>query len=435
MNNTGLWDKCLEAFCDSLSEKEMKTYIHPLEVTYGDGTLSVIAPNKFVKDTVESDFIGLIKETVIIKSNNEISVVKLSLPEVKATVRIVPKARNSNIKSSLNTDLNFENFVEGKSNQLAKAACSSVVTELGQYNPLYIYGGVGLGKTHLLHSIGNEILKQDNKKRVVYLHSEKFVQNMITAIRTNKIEDFKDFYRSVDALLLDDIQFFAGKEKSQEEFFHTFNTLFEYKKQVVLTSDKYPKEIVGLEERIKSRLVWGMSVTIDPPDLETRMAILHSKAEAVNQKIPDDVAYYLAKNVYSNVRELEGSLRRVLATAHFKRMPITLAFTKETLKDLISLQERLMTIEQIQKTVATYYNVRVSDLLSAKRDRKITLPRHIAMSIAKQLTSHSLPTIGDAFGGRDHTTVLHACKKIKALKLTSATLDQDYQNILHTLNN
>ena len=309
------------------------------------------------------------------------------------------------------------------------------MTELGQYNPLYIYGGVGLGKTHLLHSIGNEILKQDKQKKVVYLHSEKFVQNMVTALRTNKIEEFKDFYRSVDALLLDDIQFFANKERSQEEFFHTFNTLFEYKKQVVLTSDKYPKEITGLEERIKSRLVWGMSVTIDPPDLETRMAILHSKAEAVNQKIPDDVAYYLAKNVYSNVRELEGSLRRVLATAHFKRAPITLAFTKETLKDLISLQERLMTIEQIQKTVATYYNVRVSDLLSAKRDRKITLPRHIAMSIAKQLTNHSLPTIGDAFGGRDHTTVLHACKKIKGLRLTSASLDQDYQNILHTLNN
>jgi chromosomal replication initiator protein len=435
MNNTGLWDKCLEAFCDSLSEKQMKTWIHPLEVSFNNDTLSVVAPNKFIKDTIESDFIELIKKIVLTKSNNEVSVVKLSLPEIRATARIVPKAKNSNIKSSLNADLNFENFVEGKSNQLAKAACSSVVTELGQYNPLYIYGGVGLGKTHLLHSIGNEILKQDKQKKVVYLHSEKFVQNMVTALRTNKIEEFKDFYRSVDALLLDDIQFFANKERSQEEFFHTFNTLFEYKKQVVLTSDKYPKEITGLEERIKSRLVWGMSVTIDPPDLETRMAILHSKAEAVNQKIPDDVAYYLAKNVYSNVRELEGSLRRVLATAHFKRAPITLAFTKETLKDLISLQERLMTIEQIQKTVATYYNVRVSDLLSAKRDRKITLPRHIAMSIAKQLTNHSLPTIGDAFGGRDHTTVLHACKKIKGLRLTSASLDQDYQNILHTLNN
>lgn len=435
MNNTGLWDKCLEAFCDSLSEKQMKTWIQPLEVSCNNDTLSVVAPNKFIKDTVESDFIELIKEMVLDKSNQRVSIVKLSLPEVKVTARITPKTKKSHIKSSLNADLNFENFVEGKSNQLAKAACLSVVTELGQYNPLYIYGGVGLGKTHLLHSIGNEILKQDKEKKVVYLHSEKFVQNMVTAMRTNKIEEFKEFYRSVDALLLDDIQFFANKEKSQEEFFHTFNALFEYKKQVVLASDKYPKEITGLEERIKSRLVWGMSVTIDPPDLETRVAILHEKAEAAEQKIPDDVAYYLAKNVYSNVRELEGSLRRVLATAHFKRAPVTLAFTKETLKDLISLQERLMTIEQIQKTVAGYYNVRVSDLLSVKRDRKITLPRHIAMSIAKQLTSHSLPTIGDAFGGRDHTTVLHACKKVKALKLSSATVDQDYQNILHTLNN
>jgi chromosomal replication initiator protein len=242
-------------------------------------------------------------------------------------------------------------------------------------------------------------------------------------------------YRSVDALLLDDIQFFANKEKSQEEFFHTFNTLFEYKKQVVLTSDKYPKEIMGLEERIKSRLVWGMNVTIDPPDLETRMAILHSKAEMTGEKIPDDVAYFLAKNVYSNVRELEGSLRRVLATAHFKRETVTLEFVKETLRDLISLQERLMTIEQIQKTVAEYYKIRVSDILSSKRDRKVTLPRHVAMAMAKDLTSHSLPSIGDAFGGRDHTTVLHACKKIAALKTSSSSISKDYQNILHILNN
>jgi chromosomal replication initiator protein len=310
-----------------------------------------------------------------------------------------------------------------------------VVSNLGQYNPLYIYGGVGLGKTHLLHSIGNEIIKKDKAKRVVYLHSEKFVQNMVSAIRQNKLEEFKSVYRSVDALLLDDIQFFANKEKSQEEFFHTFNTLFEYKKQVVLTSDRYPKEIAGLEERIKSRLVWGMNVTIDPPDLETRMAILHSKAEMVSEKIPDDVAYFLAKNVYSNVRELEGSLRRVLATAHFKREPVTLDFVKETLRDLLSLQERLMTIEQIQKTVAEYYKIRVSDILSSKRDRKITLPRHVAMAMAKDLTSHSLPSIGDAFGGRDHTTVLHACKKISALKTSSSNISKDYQNILHILNN
>ena len=435
MNNTSLWAECLASLRDSLSEKQMKTWIHPLDVSYDNGTLSIVAPNKYIKDAVESDYIKIIEAMALDKSNKEVSSVKLSLLEIKSSSRVIQEEKINKVKSALNPDLNFDNFVEGKSNQLAKAACSSVVKELGQYNPLYIYGGVGLGKTHLLHSIGNEILKQDKEKKVVYLHSEKFVQNMVTALRTNKIEEFKDFYRSVDALLLDDIQFFANKERSQEEFFHTFNTLFEYKKQVVLTSDKYPKEITGLEERIKSRLVWGMNVTIDPPDLETRMAIVHSKAEAVQQIIPDDVAFYLAKNVYSNVRELEGSLRRVLATAHFKRSPITLAFTKETLKDLVSLQERLMTIEQIQKTVAAYYNVRVSDLLSAKRDRKITMPRHVAMSIAKELTSHSLPTIGDAFGGRDHTTVLHACKKIKALKASSASLDQDYQNILHTLNN
>ena len=435
MNNTSLWAECLASLRDSLSEKQMKTWIHPLDVSYDNGTLSIVAPNKYIKDAVESDYIKIIEAMALDKSNKEVSSVKLSLLEIKSSSRVIQEKKINKVKSALNPDLNFDNFVEGKSNQLAKAACSSVVKELGQYNPLYIYGGVGLGKTHLLHSIGNEILKQDKEKKVVYLHSEKFVQNMVTALRTNKIEEFKDFYRSVDALLLDDIQFFANKERSQEEFFHTFNTLFEYKKQVVLTSDKYPKEITGLEERIKSRLVWGMNVTIDPPDLETRMAIVHSKAEAVQQIIPDDVAFYLAKNVYSNVRELEGSLRRVLATAHFKRSPITLAFTKETLKDLVSLQERLMTIEQIQKTVAAYYNVRVSDLLSAKRDRKITMPRHVAMSIAKELTSHSLPTIGDAFGGRDHTTVLHACKKIKALKASSASLDQDYQNILHTLNN
>ena len=434
MNITTLWDKCLKDMGDRLSDKQMKTWLHPLEVSLDNSTLSIVAPNKFIKDMVETDYLQMIKEAVINQSNDKVNEINLSLPDVKRTAAVI-KNRLKPIESTLNRDLNFDNFVEGKSNQLAKAACVSVVSNLGQYNPLYIYGGVGLGKTHLLHSIGNEIIKKDKVKRVVYLHSEKFVQNMVSAIRQNKLEEFKSVYRSVDALLLDDIQFFANKEKSQEEFFHTFNTLFEYKKQVVLTSDRYPKEIAGLEERIKSRLVWGMNVTIDPPDLETRMAILHSKAEMVSEKIPDDVAYFLAKNVYSNVRELEGSLRRVLATAHFKREPVTLDFVKETLRDLLSLQERLMTIEQIQKTVAEYYKIRVSDILSSKRDRKITLPRHVAMAMAKDLTSHSLPSIGDAFGGRDHTTVLHACKKITALKTSSSNISKDYQNILHILNN
>jgi len=434
MNESTLWDKCLEAFNDVLSDKQMKTWFHPLEVQRESNTLNVVAPNKFIKDEIETEYLLLIKETVLNKSLNEVSEIRLSLPERPLQEESISRPRKI-FKNTLNKDLTFNNFVEGKSNQLAKATCSSVVSELGQYNPLYVYGGVGLGKTHLLHSIGNEILKREPFKHVVYLHSEKFVQEMVTALRTNKMEEFKGFYRSVDALLLDDIQFFANKERSQEEFFHTFNSLFEYKKQVVLTSDKYPKEITGLEERIKSRLVWGMNVMIDPPDLETRMAILHKKAGLVNESIPDDVAYFLAKNVYSNVRELEGSLRRLIATAHLKREEINLSFAKETFKDLISLQERLITIEQIQKTVANYYKIRVADLLSAKRDRKITLPRHVAMMVAKELTNHSLPSIGDAFGGRDHTTVLHACKKISDLKLKSSSLEQDYQNIVHSLHN
>ena len=434
MNESALWDKCLEAFNDVLSDKQMKTWFHPLEVQRDSNTLKVVAPNKFIKDEIENEYFLLIKETVINKSLNQVSEILLSLPDLPAQKQKIVEKRKP-LKNTLNKDLTFNNFVEGKSNQLAKAACVSVVSALGQYNPLYIYGGVGLGKTHLLHSIGNEILRVEPSKHVAYLHSEKFVQGMVTALRTHKIEEFKNFYRSVDALLVDDVQFFANKERSQEEFFHTFNSLFEYKKQVVLTSDKYPKEISGLEERIKSRLVWGMNVMIDPPDLETRVAILHKKAGLVGETIPDDVAFFLAKNVYSNVRELEGSLRRLIATAHFKRDEINLAFAKETLKDLISLQERLITIEQIQKTVAAYYKVRVADLLSAKRDRKITLPRHVAMMIAKELTNHSLPSIGDAFGGRDHTTVLHACKKIKDLRLKSPSLEQDYQNIVHSLHN
>tara|TARA_B100000886_G_scaffold9457_1_gene6080 strand:+ start:8400 stop:9707 length:1308 start_codon:yes stop_codon:yes gene_type:complete len=435
MNEMTLWTQCLAAFNDVLSEKQMKTWFHPLEVKQISNTLKVVAPNKFIKDEIQNEYLILIKETVFDKSENKISEVLLALPDMKVDSVTHKVTEKTKVRSYLNPELRFDNFVEGKSNQLAKAACSSVVNELGQYNPLYIYGGVGLGKTHLLHSIGNQILENDREKNVVYLHSEKFVQSMVTALRRNTIEKFKEHYRSVDALLLDDIQFFANKERSQEEFFHTFNSLFEYKKQVVLTSDRYPKEISGLEERLKSRLVWGMNVMIDPPDLETRMAILHKKAELVGEIISDEVAYFLAKNVYSNVRELEGSLRRLIATAGFKREKITIDFAKETLKDLISLHNRLITIENIQKSVASYYKIRVADILSTKRDKCITLPRHIAMAISKDITSHSLPSIGDAFGGRDHTTVLHACKKIKDLRKKSSSIDQDYQNIVHSLHN
>ena len=425
-----IWNKCLEKLSETLTEKEIRLWIAPLKVKKDGDALKLYAPNKFMKEEIEKNFFS--KITAVLNQITDDTLISLDVSSpVKATQK--DRAMPSGFVSNLNSDMTFESFVEGKSNQLAKAACLSVVNEPGAFNPLYIYGGVGLGKTHLLHSIGN-MLSNENKK-VVYLHSEKFVQNMVTALRNNQIEEFKKFYRNLDVLLLDDIQFFAGKERSQEEFFHTFNALFEYKKQVVLTCDKYPKEINGLEDRIKSRLVWGMNVSIDPPDLETRVAILQTKADTLGMPIDNDVAFFLARNINSNVRELEGNLRRVLATARFRKCDITLDFTKETLADLISLNQRLITIEQIQKVTAGYYKIRVSDILSSKRDKKNTMPRHMAMALCKDLTNNSLPSIGDGFGGRDHTTVLHANRKIQKLKKEDSQIEQDYINIVHLLNN
>ena len=425
-----IWNECLDKLSETLTEKEIRLWIAPLKVKKDGDALKLYAPNKFMKEEIEKNFLSEIASVVNkLADDTLISLDVISNVKPEEKVRTMP----SGFVSNLNSDMTFESFVEGKSNQLAKAACLSVVNEPGAFNPLYIYGGVGLGKTHLLHSIGNK-LSNENKK-VVYLHSEKFVQNMVTALRNNQIEEFKKFYRNLDVLLLDDIQFFAGKERSQEEFFHTFNALFEYKKQVVLTCDKYPKEINGLEDRIKSRLVWGLNVSIDPPDLETRVAILQAKAETLGLPISNDVAFFLARNINSNVRELEGNLRRVLATARFRKCDITLEFTKETLADLISLNQRLITIEQIQKITADYYKIRVSDILSSKRDKKNTLPRHMAMALCKDLTNNSLPSIGDGFGGRDHTTVLHANKKIQKLRKEDSQAEQDYVNIMHILNN
>ncbi len=425
-----IWNKCLDKLSETLTEKEIRLWIAPLKVKKDGDALKLYAPNKFMKEEIEKNFFS--KITAVLNQITDDTLISLDVSSpVKETQK--DRAMPSGFVSNLNSDMTFESFVEGKSNQLAKAACLSVVNEPGAFNPLYIYGGVGLGKTHLLHSIGN-MLSHENKK-VVYLHSEKFVQNMVTALRNNQIEEFKKFYRNLDVLLLDDIQFFAGKERSQEEFFHTFNALFEYKKQVVLTCDKYPKEINGLEDRIKSRLVWGMNVSIDPPDLETRVAILQTKADTLGMPIDNDVAFFLARNINSNVRELEGNLRRVLATARFRKCDITLDFTKETLADLISLNQRLITIEQIQKVTAGYYKIRVSDILSTKRDKKNTMPRHMAMALCKDLTNNSLPSIGDGFGGRDHTTVLHANRKIQKLKKEDPQIEQDYINIVHLLNN
>jgi chromosomal replication initiator protein len=430
INKKNIWHKCLEELSGTLSEKEMRMWIKPLSVKQENNEIKLFAPNKFMKEEVEKNFLDKILSTLSrFNTNILVSLNIESYAQHKEIVKEIP----SGFKTNLSKEMTFDTFVEGKSNQLAKAACLSVINEPGIFNPLYIYGGVGLGKTHLLHSIGNRLCKEN--KKVVYLHSEKFVQNMVTALRNNQMEEFKKFYRNLDVLLLDDMQFFAGKERSQEEFFHTFNALFENKKQVVLTCDRYPKEVNGLEDRIKSRLVWGMNVSIDPPDLETRVAILQAKAEQLDSPITSEVAFFLAKNINSNVRELEGNLRRVIATSRFKKCSISLEFSKECLADLLSLNQRMITIEQIQKVTAAYYKTRVADILSAKRDKKNTLPRHVAMTLCKELTNNSLPTIGDGFGGRDHTTVLHANKKIQKLKKEDAQLAQDINNITHILNN
>lgn len=346
----------------------------------------------------------------------------------------IPASSAAPVTSRLNPAFTFESFVEGKSNQLARAAATQVGENPGlSYNPLFIYGGVGLGKTHLMHAIGNAMLKANPKARVSYVHSERFVGDMVKGLQHNKISEFKRSYRSLDALLIDDIQFFAGKERSQEEFFHTFNALLEGQRQIILTCDRYPKEVTGLEERLKSRFGWGLTVAIEPPELETSVAILMSKAAADGVDLPEEVAFFIAKRIRSNVRELEGALRRVIANYRFTGRAIDLEFAKEALRDLLALQDRLVSIENIQKTVAEYFKIRVGDLLSKKRTRSIARPRQIGMALAKELTNHSLPEIGDAFGGRDHTTVLHGCRRIESLRETEKRIDDDYLNLLRTL--
>jgi chromosomal replication initiator protein len=334
----------------------------------------------------------------------------------------------------MNPKHKFDNFVEGKSNQLGLAAARQVSDNPGAaYNPLFLYGGTGLGKTHLLHAVGNAIVDNNPNAKVVYMHSERFVQDMVKALQNNAIEEFKRYYRSVDALLIDDIQFFANKERSQEEFFHTFNALLEGNQQIILTSDRYPKEINGVEDRLKSRFGWGLTVAIEPPELETRVAILMKKAEDHQIHLADEVAFFIAKRLRSNVRELEGALNRVIANANFTGRPITIDFVREALRDLLALQEKLVTIDNIQKTVAEYYKIKVADLLSKRRSRSVARPRQLAMALAKELTNHSLPEIGDAFGGRDHTTVLHACRKIEQLREESHDIKEDYSNLIRTL--
>lgn len=444
-----IWPQCLAELEKEVTEQQLNTWIRPLQAIENDATLRLLAPNRFVLDWISEHFYERIKNVVEQCGEGDPLKVQLEIgsvqrkPVVKTPRRVnkltatpQPAATKSgNLRaSSLNRNFNFSTFVEGKSNQLARAAAWQVTENPGHaYNPLFVYGGVGLGKTHLVQAIGNRILELNPDAQVAYLHSERFVADMVKALRHNAINEFKSYYRSVNALLIDDIQFFAGKERSQEEFFHTFNTLLESQQQVILTCDRYPKEVNGVEERLKSRFGWGLTVSVDPPELETRVAILKSKAEQIAVEIPDEVAFFMAKRINSNVRELEGALRRVVATAHFTGSPISLDLAKEALRDLLALQDKLVTIENIQKTVAEYFKIRVADLLSSRRSRSITRPRQLAMSLTKELTSHSLPEIGDAFGGRDHTTVMHACRKVKELRKSDRRIDEDYSNLLRTL--
>ncbi|MGB0494805.1 MAG: chromosomal replication initiator protein DnaA [Kangiellaceae bacterium] len=447
-----MWDLCQKYLQDELPPSEFSTWIRPLRASIENNHLNIFAPNRFVLDWVKEKYLDKIqlflKESLDENINISLNVTERQPLHSKSLTKkpnIELKKSNhsdkhpnssdaNNGKSNLNGSFNFDNFVQGKSNQLAMAAAEQVSINPGTaYNPLFIYGGVGLGKTHLMQAIGNQILNEKPNGKVVYLHSERFVADMVKALQTNTIDKFKRFYRSVDALLIDDIQFFANKERSQEEFFHTFNALLEGNQQVILTCDRFPKEIDGVEERLKSRMGWGLTVFIEPPELETRVAILKSKADKSNIDLQNEVAFFIAKKIRSNVRELEGALKRVIATAQFTGKEITIDFVKEALKDLLAAQDKQVRIENIQKTVSEYYKIKVSDLLSKKRTRSIARPRQMAMSLAKKLTNRSLPEIGESFGGKDHTTVLHACRKIKELKQEIPDIKEDYSNLLRIL--
>lgn len=451
-----LWQQCIGRLQDELSAQQFSMWIRPLQAEMEGDTLVLYAPNRFVLDWVRDKYLNMITQFFTEQLGNDAPKLRFDIgsrpsarPVTPAPVATRPAAAAkpttsfntaepavapAGHRSNINPTYQFDNFVEGKSNQLGKAAALQVAENPGgAYNPLFLYGGTGLGKTHLLHAVGNGIIKNNPNAKVVYMHSERFVQDMVKALQNNAIEEFKRYYRSVDALFIDDIQFFANKDRSQEEFFHTFNALLEGNHQIILTSDRYPKEIDGVEDRLKSRFGWGLTVAIEPPELETRVAILMRKAQESGINLPDEVAFFIAKRLRSNVRELEGALNRVIANANFTGRPITIDFVREALRDLLALQEKLVTIDNIQKTVAEYYKIKMADMLSKRRSRSVARPRQMAMALAKELTNQSLPEIGDAFGGRDHTTVLHACRKIAQLREESHDIKEDYANLIRTL--
>mgnify|MGYP003323975353 FL=1 len=454
MTELHFWGECKKTLERDLPIEEYSTWIAPLTLEQNNGSnplsYSVLAPNKFISDWVEDNYGITIKERLSAitskrdlnlnfeifvdyhdKLPNEDSESETNAPAI--TTRIAQSAEVTK-KNNLIDNFTFETFVEGKSNHIALAASRQIGDGLkNSYNPLFIYGGVGLGKTHLMHAVGNEILKQDPSKKIAYVHSEKFVSDMVKSLQLGAINEFKQHYRSLDALLIDDIQFFAKKEQSQEELFHTFNSLLEKGSQMILTCDKYPKEIDGLEDRLKSRLGWGLPVVIEPPELETRVAILLSKAMTMDHELSEESAFFIAQKVRSNVRELEGALKRVIANANFTGRPITIDLIKDSLKDLLAIQARQVSVENIQKTTAEYYNIKMSDILSKRRSRSVARPRQMAMFLAKELTNYSLPEIGESFGGRDHTTVIHACKKINELRSFNLDIEEDYRKLLRVL--
>ena len=443
-----LWQNCLLQIQDKIPADDFKIWLYPLQADVTANSILLYASNAFVQKWVIDNYLPLITDIAQQTSANPnltvsiIEGIKPAAPKAvtksKTTSTPTEEEKGSNkstYNSNLNTKLVFDNFVEGKSNQLARAVAQKVADNPGEQtaNPLFLYGGTGLGKTHLLHAIGNGIIANNPDARVVYIHSERFVQQVVTYIRDNKMEEFKKFYRSLDALLVDDIQFFSDKEKTQEEFFHIFNTLFERGRQIILTSDRYPREIEKIEERLKSRFGWGLTTAIEPPDLETRVAILMKKADENNIELPHDVAFFIGQKLRTNVRELEGALNRVKAMQEFKGEPITIDFVRETLKDMLALEDKLVTVDNIQKVVAEYYRIKVSDLKSQNRSRSIARPRQVSMALAKELTNRSLPEIGKSFGDRDHTTVLHACRKVVELRETEPDIQEDWANLIRIL--
>ncbi len=431
-----IWQECLEGLEKELEPGQFETYIKPLHSANKNGQHFLLAPNVYVEKKVRDTYLSQISEYFESRGQEiNLSVgTNLSATQIRAKQPRKTRALEEAQPSSLSRDFTFESFVEGKSNELARAAATQVADNAGRsYNPLLLYGGVGLGKTHLMHAVGNALLQKNPNANILYLHSQRFVQNMVKALQSGTMDQFMKLYRNVDALLIDDIQFFAKKMRSQEEFFHVFNGLLERNKQMVLTSDKYPREIDGLEERLQSRFVYGLTVEVEAPDLETRVAILMKKAEVEGVRLEQDVAFFMSERIRSNVRELEGALRRVIANARFTGSRITVDQVKRTLRDLFAIQGRQVSIENIQKVVAEYFNIKISDLLSKRRNRSIARPRQVAMALAKELTSHSLPEVGDAFGGRDHTTVLHACRKIDSLKGSSPDVSEDYKNLTRLL--